>query len=321
MVKVGYHASHEQFAPRELLEYVQLAERAGFSVAMCSDHYYPWSDRQGQSGFAWSWLGAALQATTLPFGVVSTPGWRYHPAVLAQAGATLAQMYPGRFWVALGSGEALNEHITGQRWPAKAERNQQLHESVTVIRALWAGETVSHQGLVRVEEARLYTQPDSPPPIIGAALTPETARWLGSWADGLITVNKPREELQQIVGAFRDGGGDGKPIYLQVHLSYARSEDEAYANAHDQWRTNAMPSAVLAELRLPAQFDAATAHIRPTDLVPSLRISNDVQRHLAWLQDDVEQGFSQLYLHNVGRNQREFIDVFGEHIVPMLTPA
>jgi probable non-F420 flavinoid oxidoreductase len=321
MVQLGYHASHEQFAPRELLGFVQLAERAGFSAAMCSDHYYPWSDRQGQSGFAWSWLGAALQATTLPFGVVSTPGWRYHPAVLAQAGATLAQMYPGRFWVALGSGEALNEQITGERWPIKIERNRRLQECVEVIRALWAGEMVTHQGLVRVEEARLYTRPDSSPPIIGAAMTPETARWLGSWADGLITVNKPREQLQQIVTSFRDGGGAGKPLYLQVHLSYAKNRNQAYANAHDQWRTNVLPSTVLADLRLPTQFDAATEQLRPADLEPSVRISNDVQQHLAWLQDDAEQGFSGLYLHNVGRNQQEFIDVFGEHVVPMLTAA
>lgn len=321
MVQLGYHASHEQFAPRELLALVQLAERAGFSAAMCSDHFYPWSDRQGQSGFAWSWLGAALQATSLPFGVVSTPGWRYHPAVLAQAGATLAQMYPGRFWVALGSGEALNEQITGECWPSKQDRNRRLQECVTVIRALWAGETVTHQGLVRVEEAWLYTRPDTPPLIIGAALTPETARWLGGWADGLITVNKPREQLRQIVASFREGGGAGKPLYLQVHLSYARSQDEAYASAHDQWRANVLPSSVLAELRLPAQFDAAAEHLRPADLEPGVRISNDVQQHLAWLQDDVELGFSQLCLHNVGRNQQEFIEVFGAQVLPLLAAA
>src|SRR3712207_1221955 len=153
MVRVGFHASHEQFAPSELLRLVRAAERAGFDCAMSSDHFRPWGAAQGQSGFAWSWLGAALEATRLPFGVVTAPGWRYHPAVLAQAGATLAEMYPGRFWMALGSGEAINEAITGLPWPEKAERNARLEECAAVMRALLAGETVTHRGRVTVVEA------------------------------------------------------------------------------------------------------------------------------------------------------------------------
>jgi probable non-F420 flavinoid oxidoreductase len=318
MVEVGFHASHEQFTPRELLECVQLAEQAGFGAAMCSDHFVPWSERQGQSGFAWAWLGAALQATALPFGVVSTPGWRYHPAILAQAAATLAQMFPERFWVALGSGEAANEHVVGRRWPAKAERNARLKECVDVIRALWAGETVTQRGRVRVDEARLYTRPEMPPRIIGPALTPETAEWLGSWADGLITVNKPRDALQAIVDAFRRGGGADKPLYLQVHLSYHPDAAQARLNAHEQWRTNALQSGVLAELRTPKQFDAAAQYVRPEDLDASVRVSADLAEHRDWLLGDVAQGFSGLYLHNVGRNQREFIEAFGRHVVPAL---
>jgi coenzyme F420-dependent glucose-6-phosphate dehydrogenase len=160
---IGYHASHEQFSPRELLACVQLAEEAGFQAAMCSDHFYPWSERQGQAGFAWSWLGAAMQVTSLPFGVVTVPGsWRYHPAILAQAAATLAEMFPGRFWLAPGSGERLNEHITGEHWPPKRERNARLKEAVEIMRALWKGETVTHRGLLRIEEAKLYTRPETP---------------------------------------------------------------------------------------------------------------------------------------------------------------
>ena len=159
---------------------------------MCSDHFAPWSTRQGESGFAWSWLGAALQATSLSFGVVSAPGQRYHPAIIAQAAATLAQMYPGRFWMALGSGEALNEHITGERWPEKPVRNARLRECVDVMRALFAGETVTHRGLVRVDRARLWTLPETPPPLIGAAVSAATAAWVGGWADGLVTINQPR---------------------------------------------------------------------------------------------------------------------------------
>src|SRR3712207_584894 len=142
---------------------------------MCSDRFHPWTERQGESGFAWSWLGAAMQAPALPFGVVCAPGQRYHPAVVAQAAATLAEMFPGRFWLAVGSGQALNEHITGGAWPPKAERNARLEECVEVIRALWAGETVSRRGRwVRVEAARLYTRPETPPLLFGAAVSEAT---------------------------------------------------------------------------------------------------------------------------------------------------
>ena len=185
MPAFGFHASHEQVHPRELLAAVRRAEDAGFDAAMSSDHFSPWSQRQGHSGFAWSWLGAALQATALPFGVVTAPGQRYHPAVIAQAIGTLGAMYPGRFWAALGTGEASNEHITGTAWPRKEVRNDRLRECVDIIRALLRGEEVSHEGLVRVDRARLWTRPPDPPPLLGAAVSVATARWCAAWADGL----------------------------------------------------------------------------------------------------------------------------------------
>ena len=316
MATIGYHASHEQFPPGALLEYVQAAERAGFTAAMCSDHFAPWSERQGQSGFAWSWLGAALQATALSFGVVNAPGSRYHPAIIAQAAATLAEMFPGRFWVALGSGQDLNEHITGERWPPKPERNARLKESVDVIRALWAGETVTRTGLVQVDEAKLWSRPERPPLIIGPALTEETAEFVGGWADGLITVNAPAPRLRKMVDAFRRGGGEGKPLYLQCHLSFAASDAEALANAHDQWRFSALPGMVSEHLSLPGQFDAVTKYIRPEDLAEFVRSSADPARHIEWLHGDLELGFSSVYLHNVGRNQLEFIEAFGLRVLP-----
>src|SRR4051812_12849148 len=141
---IGYHFSHEQYPPSELLRYSRMAQEAGFGAGMCSDHFHPWSEA-GQSGFAWSWLGAALEATNFSFGVVCAPGQRYHPALIAQATATLAEMYPGRFWCAFGSGQNLNEHITGSGWPDKATRQARLQESVEIVRALWAGETVNHR--------------------------------------------------------------------------------------------------------------------------------------------------------------------------------
>ncbi len=313
---IGYHASHEQFAPSALLELVQRAEAAGFGAAMCSDHIHTWSVRQGESGFAWSWLGAALQATNLSFGVVNAPGGRYHPAVIAQAAATLTEMFPGRFWIAPGSGQALNEHITGERWPTKPERNQRLLESVEVMRALWRGERVDFEGTIRVENARVWSLPEEPPPVIAAAVTPETAEWVAGWADGFITVSRPPEKLKEVAQAFRRGGGEGKPMYLQAKHAYARTDDEALEGAYDQWRTNMFGSAVLTELRTTEQFDLAARRVRREDAKDKVRVSADPDKHVAWLQEDRELGFERVYVHNVCRNQEEFIDAFGERVLP-----
>ncbi|HEY9742872.1 MAG TPA: TIGR03885 family FMN-dependent LLM class oxidoreductase [Coleofasciculaceae cyanobacterium] len=318
MTKFGYHASHEQFKPSDLLNYAQAAQQAGFTAALSSDHFYPWSERQGESGFAWSWLGAAMQATSLSFGVVCAPGQRYHPAIIAQAAATLAEMFRDRFWVALGSGQALNEQITGEGWPHKAERNERLQECVEIIRALWAGETVTHYGLVTVEDAKLYTRPEVPPRIIGAAITPKTAEWVGGWADGLITISHPYEKLREVVDAFHRGGGEGKPMYLKVQLSYAQDEEKARAGAYDQWRTNIFNSSVLADLRHPKQFDLAAEFVKPEDMDEYVRISAKPEQHVEWLQKDIELGFSEIYLHNVNREQQAFIETFGERVLPAL---
>jgi probable non-F420 flavinoid oxidoreductase len=315
---IGYHASHEQFAPGELLELTARAEQAGFDAAMCSDHLYPWSEQQGQAGFAWAWLGAAMQATGLPFGVFNAPGYRYHPAIIAQACATLAAMFPGRFWIAVGSGEAVNEHVTGEAWPEKPERNARLKECVDVMRALWAGETVNHRGRVTVLDARLYTRPATPPQVVAGALTPQTAEWAGGWADGLVTVNLPADQLRELVAAFRRGGGAGKPLYLQVKLCYAASDAEARRQAHEQWRTNIFSSDVLGTLRTVPEFEAAARFVRPEDMDRHVRISSDLGRHRAWLQEYLELGFEQLYLHNVGRDQRGFIEAFGREVLPEL---
>jgi coenzyme F420-dependent glucose-6-phosphate dehydrogenase len=323
MTRIGYHCSHEQYPPSVLLRHVQRAEEAGFECAMCSDHFHPWSERQGHSGFAWSWMGAALQATSIPIGTIAIPGgWRYHPAILAQAAATLAEMYPGRFWIASGSGEALNEHVVGEHWPPKGERNARLLEAVEIIRALWAGETVTHQGRIRVEEAKLYTRPESPPLMVGAALSPETAEWMGGWADGLITVAGERGGMEKIIEAFRRGGGEGKPLYLQAQLSFARTEEDALRAAWEQWRSVMYPSPVLAHLWMPAQFDAVGETVRPEDVREKMKISADPEWHLDWLRECVEVGFEEINLHCVNREEQErFIEVFGEKVLPELRKA
>ena len=214
-VTIGYHASHEQFPPGMLLSLAQKAEDAGFRALLSSDHFNPWTPAQGESGFAWSWLGAALQATSLPAGVVCAPGYRYHPAIIAQAAATLAEMFRGRFWIAVGSGQALNESITGEVWPEKGARNARLLAAATLMRRLWAGETVTADTPARTVNARLHTRPAEPPLLVGAALTPATAAWVGGWADGLITVAMPEDELAEVVNAFRRGGGEGWPTWVQ----------------------------------------------------------------------------------------------------------
>ena len=316
MTTIGWHASHEQISPSRLLVAARLAQDAGFEAGMSSDHFSPWSTRQGESGFAWSWLGAALQATTLPFGVGNAPGQRSHPAIVAQAAATLTEMFPDRLWVALGSGEASNEHITGQGWPAKPDRERRLLECVDVMRALFAGEEVSHRGLVTVDRARLWTLPQRPPPLIGAAVSVPTARWVGGWADGLVTIKQPREHLERMLAAFRENGGAGKAVYLQVHVSWAPSEGEALAIAHDQWRSNVFGPPVSWDLDHVDAFDEASSHVRPEDLRGAVEVSADFGHHVGWLTEMIEMGFDGIWIHHVGQQQRPFLEAFGEHVLP-----
>lgn len=315
MPRIALHCSHEQIPPSRLLKSIVHAEQAGFTGGMSSDHFAPWSERQGESGFAWSFLGAALARTSLPFGVVNAPGQRYHPAIIAQAAASLNEMFPERLWVALGSGEASNEHITGGRWPAKAERNARLRECVDVMRALFAGEEVSHSGHVVVDRARLWTRPAKPPELLVAAVSEKTAAWGAEWADGLATVNAPVEHLRRMLDAF--GGDDGRRV-LQVHVSWAPTDEEALAIAYDQWRTNLFDPPVCWDLDTPEAFDAAAAVVRPEDVHKSVLVSSDLARHVAWLQEFAALGFTDIAIHHVGQDLDPFIDAFGSEVLPHL---
>lgn len=319
MTEYGYHASHEQLAPSALLEALRLAEEAGFAAAMCSDHLAPWSERQGHSGYAWSWLGAALEATSLELGVVSAPGQRYHPAIVAQAAATLAEMYPGRFWLALGSGQALNEHVTGERWPAKEVRDERLAECAAVIGALLDGETVSHDGLVRVDRARIWSLPERRPRLHAAAITPGSAARVATWAEGLITVNQPDDAQRETLAAYREAGGGG-PVYLQVHVSWADTRERALALAHDQWREAILGSEAGWELALPRHLEEVGEFVRPADVEPFVFVSEDAAAHAEWLARQAAHGFDRVLIHHVGQDQRPFIEAFGEHVLPCLRP-
>jgi probable non-F420 flavinoid oxidoreductase len=318
-LKISYHVSHEQFSPRELLDLVQRAEHAEFDAAFSSDHFNPWAAVQGHSGYAWSWLGAALQATEhLTFSAITVPGgWRYNPAVLAQAIGTLGAMFPERLpWVALGSGQLLNEHVAGSHWPSKQERNARLHQAAQIMKRLLAGETVTYYGGVTVEDAKIWSRPETATRLIGAATSIDTAKWLGGWADGLLTTVDSLDKARRVIEAFRESGGGGKPVHLKLDLSWAETEEEALHQAHSQWRFNKLGGDVNWEIRTPDQFEAATRHIRREDMRDLMLVSSDPERITDYLLACAELGAESVDLHNVGTNQREFIDQCGEQILP-----
>ena len=320
MTRIGFHASHEQIDPRQLLVDVQHAERAGFDMAMCSDHLNPWSARQGHSGYTWAWLGAALAVTNLELGCVCAPGQRYHPAVVAQKIGTLGQMFPGRIWTALASGQALNEHVTMDRWLPKEQREQRLEECVAVIRRLLEGEEVTHDGLVKVGRIRVWDRPPTTPRLIAPAVSVASAARVAGWADGLITINQPHDTLRQVVEAYRGAGGRG-PLALQVHLSWAPTTEEAERIAFDQWRTNVFGGTVPWDITTPEDFDALGEHVTLDSVRQAVRISADVGQHTEWLQEYADLGFDDLYLHHVGQHQETFIDAFAEKVLPELSGA
>lgn len=317
MVFIGFHASHEQLPPSALLEAVVAAEDAGFDGAMCSDHLSPWLPEQGESGFALSWIAAALARTAFPIGMVNAPGQRYHPVVVAQAFATLEEMFPGRFWAALGSGEAMNEHVTGDGWPAKSVRNERLGESVGIIRRLLRGEEVSHEGHVRAHRARIWSLPAQPPPLFATAVSSETAAWSASWADGLVTVAQPPSVLRRVVEEYRSAGGTG-PCSLQVHLSWALTDAEAFALAREQWRNGVLAPPLTWNIEQPEEFDEAIGAVDETALRRAVLIDHDASSLVDRIATLVAVGFDRVYLHHVGREQVGFLRFAHSDLIPAL---
>ena len=309
--EIFYHASHEQFAPSELLQWAKLAEKAGFEGVHSSDHFHPWSERQGQSGFSFSWIAAALQATKIPFSMVCAPGQRYHPAIVDQAISTLCELFLGRINFELGSGEALNEIITGEKWPSKEIRNQRLMECVDIIRRLLAGEEVNHDGLVKVKAARLFTLPKKHPLLYCAAISDETCAWAGAWADGLLTTaDLDSDKLKKKISGFDENGGRGKPVSVQYAFSYARDKNTAEEEAYHQWRSNVLPREKLANFKTVKDFDAAAEKVKKEDVLNTVRIHTAIDN----LFDDIFKlmyaGADRVILHNISRHQEEFIEDF-----------
>ncbi len=327
MTRIGYAAMLEQCHPTLLLDHCAQAEAAGFTAGfMVSEHFQPWTPEQGQSAFAWSFMGALGQRTSLPFGTaVTCPGFRYHPAVIAHAAATLGAMYPGRFWLGLGAGEALNEHVVGGEWPEIGVRSAMLFEAIEIINKLFDGGVVRHRGEhFRLESAKLYTLPPDGArvPVYVATAGPVNARRTGRFADGMITVGAADEKIKSLwekcdEGCREAGKPVGTPKLLQVHVSWAPTDAEAVDAAVREWPNGGMPFAKQ-DIKNPEDFAAMAKLVRPEDFRNRVLITSDVGSHIEHLQHYVDMGFDEIHIHNVGRNQAEFIDVFGREVLPEL---
>lgn len=323
MATIGYAAMMEQFTPTQLLDYCEAAEKVGFSTVMASDHFHPWTPEQGQSGFSFAFMAALGERTSQRFGAgVICPSFRYHPAVVAQASATLEAMYPGRTYVGIGAGEALNEHIVGGQWPEGGTRSKMMFEAIEIINKLFTGKVVRHEGkYFTMESAKLYTMPDQPPPIYVATAGPINSLRTGRYADGIITVGASDEKIQGLFDKFAQGAKrEGKdpatmPRILQVHVSYAGTIEEATDNAVKEWPNGGM-AFPKADIRNPEDFQAMARLVRPEHYKNRVLISNDPEEHLAYVQRYADMGFDEIYIHNVGRNQEEFIKVYGEKVIP-----
>jgi coenzyme F420-dependent glucose-6-phosphate dehydrogenase len=323
---IGYAAMLEQFGPIEVTDYSALAEQHGFTGTMAADHFQPWVPQQGNAPFVWNVLTAIGERTTTDMGPgVTCPSFRMHPAMVAQASATLEAMYPGRHWLGLGSGEALNEHIIGGYWPEAPARVAMMFEAIEVINKLFTGKDVKHSGkYYTLETTRLWTMPATPPPIYIAAAGPYTSRKTGELCDGIITPGAAHSKVAGVFENFAAGARkagkdpDTMPKILQLHLSWAPTDEEALANAVTEWPNGGMKFPKQ-DIRSPFDFEQMAKLVRPEDFEGRMVISSDPDVHRASIQAFLDLGVDRIYLHNVGRNQAEWIEVFGREVLPKLT--
>lgn len=314
MTAVGYALSSEEHRPADLVRHARLAEEAGFGYALVSDHYHPWIDRQGQSPFVWAVIGGiAQQTSSLRLGTgVTCPILRIHPAIVAQAAATAASMLPGRFFLGVGTGEALNEHVLAQRWPATSVRREMLDEAIALMRELWEGKLTSHAGRhFTVENARVYTLPDEPIEVAVAAGGPEAAELAGRVGDALVST-APDASL---VEAFRGAGGDG-PRYGQLTVCWAEDEAQARRTAHEWWPNAALQGPLSQELPLPSDFEETAAMVTEDDVAEVVVCGPDVERFLDAIAEFERAGFDHVYLHQVGPDQEGFLRFCERELLP-----
>ena len=312
---LGYALSSEEHRPLDLVRSAARAEEAGFEFALISDHFHPWIDRQGESAFVWSVLGGIATATErLLLGTgVTCPMLRIHPAIVAQAAATTAAMLPGRFFLGVGTGENLNEHVLGQRWPSTQVRREMLAEAIEVMRLLWQGDLASHRGRhYTVENARIYTLPDEPIDVMVAAGGKEAAELAGRIGDGLIGTS-PEEA---VVDTFDAAGGSGKPRYAQVTLCWAESEKEARRTALEHWPNAALQGPLGQELPLPSHFEAASAMVTEDEIAKAVTCGPDLEAHAAQIDAYFDAGYTHVYLHQIGPDQEGFIRFCASELLP-----
>ena len=317
MTEIGYALSSEEHPPTDLVRYAQWAEQSGFSFAAISDHFHPWVDRQGQSPFVWSVIGGIAATTTeLRLGTgVTCPTFRIHPAVIAQAAATATAMMPGRFFLGVGSGENLNEHILGDHWPPAPVRQDMLAEAVAVLRQLWEGGYQSFDGqYYTVENARLYTLPDEPPPIVMAAGGPSAAELAGRAADGIWAV-APRSDLLE---TYRKAGGTG-PRYGQVKMCWAPNEDDARKTVWEWWPNAGIVGELSQELPLPRHFEQAAALVTTEILAEKIPMGPDPEQYVEAVAAFADAGFDHVYLHQIGPDQEGFFDFFRRELAHRLS--
>jgi coenzyme F420-dependent glucose-6-phosphate dehydrogenase len=316
--EVGYFLSSEEHSARDLIRNAQRCEQAGFAAGMISDHYHPWLDRQGNSPFVWSVLGGMSQATSTLRIVtgVTCPIIRIHPAIIAQAAATVTTMMPGRFELGLGAGENLNEHIVGQHWPPAAVRLEMLEESVEVIRTLWEGGVQSHRGkYFTVEDARVFNLPEELPPIMLAAGGEVATKLAARISDGLIGTKPNPEQIQ----TFEENGGRGKPRYAKLTVCWAETDEEAVRLAHDRWPNAAVEGNVDLDIRMPEDFEQVTSHVRPEDVAKAVVCSADPSRHVAAIREFFDAGFTTVFVHQVGPEQDGFFRFYEREVLPSVT--
>ncbi|HEX4221334.1 MAG TPA: TIGR03557 family F420-dependent LLM class oxidoreductase [Pseudonocardiaceae bacterium] len=326
MAQVGLTAALEQFHPREMIAHAELAEEQGFRGLMAADHLQPWVPAQGQAPFVWNVLSALAEHTEGDLGPgVACPSFRMHPMLIAQASATMEAMYPGRHWLGLGSGEALNEHVMAEYWPEAPERVNRLFEAVEVINKLFTGKDVKHEGkFFKHHKMRLWTMPDAPPPIYIAAAGPVTSKRTGQFADGIITPAAPLSKIEGILAKFGEGAKaagknpDTMPKLLQMHLSWAPTDEQAWVNAMTEWPNGGMKFPKQ-DIRSPFDFAEMAKLVRREDFEGRMVISSDPDLHRAEIQKFIDAGFDRIYVHNVGRNQEDWIKVFGREVLPKLT--
>jgi coenzyme F420-dependent glucose-6-phosphate dehydrogenase len=317
-MEIGYKLSSEEQSPLGLVEHAQRAEESGFSFALISDHFHPWIDRQGQSPFVWSVIGAIARATSrLSLGTaVTCPSFRIHPAIVAQAAATSAALMPGRFFLGVGTGENLNEHVIGAGWPETEVRQARLAEAIEVIRLLFRGGLRSHRGpFFTVENARLYTLPPEPPPIVVAAGGPKSAQIAAHLGDGLIGTDADGD----LVKAFASAGGADKPRYGEVTVCWAADEQEAKKTAREFWPTAAMESALSWELPLPSHFEAVASLVSEDAVAEVVTCGPDPDAHVAAIRRYETAGYDHVCVHQVGPDQAGFFRFYREEVIPRLT--